>query len=52
MRTVTIWQFVGKRRENSAFGVCMVLHRDVMVQGRLSSVSMVMSVVVLGFYLF
>ena len=46
MRTFTVWQFVGKRRENSAFEVCMVLHGDIMVQGRWFSVSMVMCVVV------
>ena len=32
MRIFTVWQIVGKRRENSAFGVCMVLHGNVMVQ--------------------
>ena len=29
----TVWQFVGKRRENSPFGVCMVSRGDIMVQG-------------------
>ena len=33
VRTFTVWQFVGKRRENSAFGVCMVLHEDIIVYG-------------------
>ena len=46
VRTFTVWQFVEKRRENSAFGVCMVLHGDIMVQGLFFSVSMVMYVVV------
>ena len=46
MRTFTVWQFVGKRRENSAFGVCMVLHGDIMVHGWFFSVSMLMCVIV------
>ena len=31
--TFTVWQIIGKRRDNSAFGVCMILHGDIMVQG-------------------
>ena len=27
----SVWRFVGKRRENSVFRVCMVLHGDIMV---------------------
>ena len=33
VRTFTVCEFVGKRIENSAFGVCMVLYVDIMVQG-------------------
>ena len=33
VRSFTIWRLVGKRRENFAFGVYMVLHEDIMVQG-------------------
>ena len=33
MRTFTVGKFIGKRRENSAFGVCMVLNGDIKVQG-------------------
>ena len=29
MSTFTVWQFVGKRRENYAFGVCMFFHGDI-----------------------
>ena len=31
VRSFTVWRFVGKRRENSVFRVCMVLHGDIMV---------------------
>ena len=46
MRNFTVWQFVAKRIENSTFGFCMVLHGDIMVQGLLFSMSMVICVVV------
>ena len=33
VRMFTVSKLVGKRRENSAFGVCMIFHGDIMVQG-------------------
>ena len=45
VRSFTVWRFVGKRRENSVFRVCMVFHRDIMVWGRLLRVSRVTCVV-------
>ena len=33
VRSFTVWQFVGKSRENPVFRVCMVFHGDIMVQG-------------------
>ena len=29
----SVWRFVGKRRENSVFRLCMVLHGDIIVWG-------------------
>ena len=33
VHSFTVWRFVGKRRENSVFRVCMVLHGEIMVWG-------------------
>ena len=45
VRSFTVLRFVGKRRENYVFRVCMVLHEDIMVWGRLFRVSRVMCVI-------
>ena len=33
VRSFSVWRFVEKRRENSVFRACMVLHGDIMVWG-------------------